>query len=322
MTDMPLALVADIGGTNTRVAMADGPDVLMETVTRYPNRDYPGLAQVLSTYVTDRGITECSGACVALAGPVANGHGTLTNLNWSLSEAELARAAKTGHARIFNDLQAQGYGLPNLAADRLHQITPGQPCGPEAARLVINVGTGFNIAAVFPRGGRHLVPAAEAGHADLPVRSELEFELAEYLRDVVGFSSIEDILSGRGLVQLYRFFAQRAGVEADLSGAEIVEGFEAGTNPIAQETIAQFTRSLAIVASNLTISLLPFAGVYISGGLGRVLGRHLAGQGFVEQFCARGRFSQFMEQFPVHAIEDDYAALTGCAGYLAESPKS
>jgi len=51
-TDTIYALVADIGGTNTRVALADSATVRTNTIKRYANSAYSGLAAVLEQYVT------------------------------------------------------------------------------------------------------------------------------------------------------------------------------------------------------------------------------------------------------------------------------
>ena len=51
-----LSLVADIGGTNTRVALARGPVVDRATVMRHANADHPDLASVLAQYLAQSDI--------------------------------------------------------------------------------------------------------------------------------------------------------------------------------------------------------------------------------------------------------------------------
>ena len=104
-----LSLVADIGGTNTRCALADGARVLPDTVRRYTNAEYAGLEQVLRQFILDEGNVDTVAACVAVAGPVRDGRGTLTNLDWAIDTDTLARATKATTVAILNDLQAQGH---------------------------------------------------------------------------------------------------------------------------------------------------------------------------------------------------------------------
>ena len=99
-----LTLVADIGGTNTRVALADGVRLLPDTIRRYSNRKFPGLESVLRQYITEEGDVDCKGACVAVAGPVRDGVGTMTNLDWTIDSDTLRRATHAEHVSILNDL--------------------------------------------------------------------------------------------------------------------------------------------------------------------------------------------------------------------------
>ncbi len=105
------SLVADVGGTNTRVALAEGTRLLPDTVRKYSNAQFPGLETVLRRYVEEEDDVDCTGACVAVAGPVRDGVGELTNLNWTFDRDSLVRATRAEQVAILNDLQAQGHAL-------------------------------------------------------------------------------------------------------------------------------------------------------------------------------------------------------------------
>jgi glucokinase len=312
------SLVADIGGTNTRVALAEGTRLLTDTVMRYANEDHPGLESVLTAYI-DAQQVDCKGACVALAGPVKDGRGTMTNLNWELDEATLARATQAQTAHLLNDLQAQGHALGSLPVGAVTRLVAAQDVDvdPNATKLVIGVGTGFNVAPVYEtRWGRH-VPPSESGHANLPLRSEDELRLAQYFETAHGFPAVEDMMSGRGLERVYTWLGIEAGDPREARAADIMAGFENGTDPRARDAAAMFVRMLGTVAGNLSLIHLPFGGVFFSGGVARALARHFGPLGFAEAFRDKGRFAGFMANFEVGVIEDDFAALTGCANYLA-----
>ena len=310
-----LSLVGDVGGTNTRLALAEGERILEGTVRRYPNADHPGLASVIERYLADEGGVDCAGAAIAVAGPVRDGVGSLTNLDWTFDKDVLQRATKAETVAVLNDLQAQGHALDLVADDRKTVIAQGPPAGPHAAKLVVNVGTGFNAAVVLEAEQGRLVPPSECGHANLPIRSEMELRLCEELTDVHGFPAIEEVLSGRGLERIYAWLGRQAGDPREKRAADIAAGFD-GSDPRAEETARFFAGMFGRVSGNLCLIHLPFGGVYLVGGVARSMGPHLRRFGFIESLRDKGRFSGFMKNFGVILVEDDYAALTGLASHL------
>jgi glucokinase len=319
-----VSLVADVGGTNTRVALAEGATVLPETVRRLPNAEFPGLDAVLRRYLADMGGVDCAGACVAVAGPVRNGAASLTNLDWAIDTSVLARATGAEHTAILNDLQAQGHAIGRIAAGDIRTLIPageGASDDPAATRLVVGVGTGFNAAPVFGAGSSRRVEPSESGHINLVVRTEADMRLARWLETAHGFPSVEDVLSGRGLERLYAWRGHEADEVAERSAADIVAALDAGETRAA-ETMSAFTRHLGAVCGNLALIHLPFGGVYLVGGVARAVTPWLDRFDFADAFRDKGRFAGFMRGFAVHVIEDDFAALTGCATHLAAGSNS
>lgn len=310
------SLVADIGGTNTRVALAEGLRLLPETVKRYRNKDYAGLETVLRAFLDEEGGVDCTGACVAVAGPVRDGVGELTNLDWRIDRDTLARATQAETVSILNDLQAQGHALTHLSPDNLRVVIAQPDHSPQAARLVVGVGTGFNAAAVYDTGNGRLVTPSESGHATMPVRTEADLRLSQYVETFHGVPGVEDVLSGRGLERIYRWQALEEGDTAEMLAADIMTAVADGSDPRASAAAAVFVRLLGTVVGNLALIYLPFGGVYLSGGVARAFAPYLEALRFDDWFRDKGRFSGFMQNFGVSVIEDDFAALTGCASHL------
>ncbi|MEX5729078.1 glucokinase [Rhodovulum iodosum] len=309
----PLSLVADIGGTNTRVALAEGPELLPGSVCRYRNADHAGLAPLLAAYLAAQGAPALSGGCFALAGPVRDGVGRLTNLDWTLDEAELRRALALPHVTLLNDLQAQGHALDHLAPDACVPVIDA-PVQPGAPRLVVGVGTGFNAAPVYATGAGLHVPACEAGHVNLPVDDAEGQEMARFVAGADGFAAVEDVLSGRGLEAVHAWVT-RGDAAPRRSAAEIIA--EAADSPEARAALTLFAHMLGRVTGNLGLTFLPFGGLYLTGGVARAVTPHLEPCGFTRAFRAKGRFSRLLHDIAVFTVEDDFAALTGCAGYLS-----
>jgi glucokinase len=311
------ALVADLGGTNTRVGLTDGAKVRTDTIKRYRNAEHPDLLSVLRAYMADQTVVP-DAACVAMAGPVRDGVGELTNLSWTVDRASVAEATGAGTVAVLNDLQAQGHALDLLTPDVLQTILPGQTAGDHAARLVIGVGTGMNAAAVYRLGDRTLVPPSEAGHVSLPAQNADELRLLDWIARKHGTPGFEDVLSGRGFERVYEWLCDEAGVTAPLDAGGIMQAVNDGSNKIAEDAARVFIRMLGRAAGNLALVHLPFGGIYLIGGVARHFAPHLLRLGFQEAFYDKGRLSEFMEQFPVHLVDDDYAALTGSAAHLSE----
>ena len=312
-----LTLVADIGGTNTRVALARGVTLQDGSLRRYRNAERASLGEVLEAYLAETGAKPVA-ACVAGAGPVMDGVLRMTNLSWVIDAASVKAATGAAHVSVLNDLQAQGHALGHLTADDLRPLLHNDAAASNPTRLVIGLGTGVNIAMVFQSGALTVVPPSEAGHMSLPLRGEDELRLAAHLASEGEFPSVEEALSGRGLQALYRWRQFEAGGGQAKPPAEIMAGAADGSDPQAIETVEYYTRFVGRVAGDLALLQLPFGGIYFIGGVSRSLAPWFDRMGFGAAFCDKGRFSDFMTQFPAWLIENDEAALLGCASHMKE----
>ena len=315
-----LSLVADVGGTNTRVALADGPRLLTATVEKVPNRNAESLAALLDAYVRAKGV-DCVAAAVAIAGPVHNGRGTLTNLDWSMDCDTLAVITKAETVAVLNDLQAQAHALGCIAQGNLRAILPGQISEPGAVRLVIGIGTGFNAALALKLGQSRVVPPSECGHVTMPVQNEADLRLVQFVGKSRGFTSVEDVQSGRGIENIDAWHADEAGKATDRTAAEIMTAAKKG-EARALKTVETFVQIMGRVAGDLALVHLPFGGIYYIGGVARAMTPYLERFNFSQHFHNKGRFADFMARFPVNLVEDDFAALAGLSAHLDDLRKN
>ncbi|WP_371743896.1 glucokinase [Mangrovicoccus sp. HB161399] len=307
-------IVADVGGTNTRVGLSEGGAVDRSRVSRYRNAEFASLGDVLASYIAEQRLAAPDCVCVAVAGPVRHGIGRLTNRDWIVSEDELCRVAGAAKGLVLNDLSAQGYALDMVPVAPLLERCAGKVPDPEETRLVIGVGTGFNAAPVYRRPGGLLVTPSECGHVTLPVWNEDGARLAQELRRHHGFASVEDLLSGRGFPMSYQLLTGSAPADP---GEIVTRAAEAPGSPEAR-FLALMVGTLGRVAGDLALTHLPFGGIVFIGGMARALEPFFDVHGFDAALCDKGRFSEFLAQFPVFAMTDDYAALDGCAIYARQ----
>ena len=318
---MTLALLADIGGTNTRVALADGSIVRRDSAVSFKNASYPGLEPILTDYLAQQGLRAVDGACVAAAGPVQNGIAEMTNLNWTIDAAQLTHATGASQTAMLNDLQAQGHALGHIAPAHLRRVLDG-PARPGAAMLVVGLGTGVNAAPVHNSPSGRVVPPSECGHVNMPVRNAEDLRLIRFVehrlaaQGEVPHCGVEEVLAGRGLANLHAFAASEAGTTADLTSAEVLTALTA-RDPIAVHAARLYIRILGQTLADLALIHLPYDGIYLIGGMSRAMTPHFATYGLTQAFRELRRVDLLTTEFSVTVVEDDYAALTGCAAYLA-----
>lgn len=314
-----LALVADIGGTNTRVALADGKVVRPDSIRRYSNAEFTSLEPVLVRYMAEESVSSVDGVCVAAAGPVRDGVAVMTNLSWVIDPALLIRATNAKQTAILNDLQAQGHALGHIAPQFLRPLIAG-PQAKGAAMLVVGVGTGMNAAPVHETPWGRIVAASECGHIAMPVQTEQDFRLSRFVAtqgpNAHGYAGVEDVLAGRGLERVHAFICAEAGQPAQMKAADIMAALAAG-DALARETARLYVHLLGQELGNLALIHLPFGGLYLIGGVARAMVPYMDEMNLAQAFRTKGRFAEFMQSFAVFAVEDDFAALTGCAAYLA-----
>ena len=320
---MTLSILADIGGTNTRVALAEGRDVRIDSIRRFPNGDYQAqgkdIAHVLRDYLDQTG-AQVSGVCVAAAGPVQDGMATMTNLDWVIDGAKLTAATGASRVAILNDLQAQGQALGHIPAANLRTVIPGPVT--QGPMLVVGLGTGVNAAPVHPGPQGRVVPPSECGHVNMPVRTEEDFLLARFIEQKlraegdVPHAGVEEVLAGRGLANLHAFAAHAAGHPATMTSAQVLAALDQG-DATAAHAARLYVHILGQMLADLALVHLPYGGIYLIGGMSRAMTPHFDRFGLTSQFREARRVDLLLNDFSVTVVEDDYAALTGCAAYLA-----
>lgn len=304
-----LLLIADIGGTNTRIGLADSSGLLTDSLMRFRNAEVSSFEDVLGHYLAEVKPGALRGACAGAAGPVDRGVATLTNLSWTIDRNAMRAATGAEVADVINDLPAQGLALDALPEENLLTLKEGLVS--EGPRLVVGLGTGFNIVPVHRVGDVLLAPSCEAGHATLPHCKD-QAALCEWLKNECGYPSMEVALAGMGIENIYRFHSGLA-----VTAQEVMGLVEAG-DAHAVATIADYVALLGAVVGDYALSHLPFGGIYLTGGVSRAVAPYLEPNGFAGVMADKGRFSDLAGRFAVTLIQDDYAALKGCAQHLRQ----
>ncbi|PIE38353.1 MAG: glucokinase, partial [Gammaproteobacteria bacterium] len=193
-------LVADIGGTNARFALSSQVDGVpsLECVQVLKCADFSSIDHAISHYLKQSGLTDCSQASFAVAGPVNQQIVTVTNNHWSLDKEALP--AKHGFERfkLVNDFTAMALGTSSLDESRLAAVEPNHTrivADHTKPRLVIGPGTGLGVSALVPVIGKKeqttWIPlATEGGHIAFAPTDEYELKILNYLQPRFGRVSV------------------------------------------------------------------------------------------------------------------------------------
>lgn len=309
------ALVADVGGTNARFAVADLVTLDLTGVRSFPTAEQASLAEAIRYYLRD--IAEpVAHAGIAVAAPVTGDAVKLTNSPWSFVRAELARAAELEGVHVLNDFEALSLSLPHLAAEELHQIGGGAPMM-QGTKVVLGPGTGLGVAGLVWSGDHWIAMPSEGGHVSLGAASEAELALIERLRAGREHLSVERALSGPGLSGLYQAVAASHGhSEEALTPPEVETRALSGDDEIAEEALDVFIAWLGRFAGDVALVLGARGGVYLGGGIAPKLLSRLAQGDFREAFEHKGRMKAYLEPIPIYVILAEFAALKGAAAGL------
>lgn len=325
-----MILAGDIGGTHARLAFFELETDRFRLVSSavYPSREYSGLDEIVTKYVGSAGI-QPDKACFGVAGPVRNGRVETSNLPWVVEARRLASELRIPEAALINDLEANAWGVGELAAGdvvALNQVK-GTPGGNQA---VIAAGTGLGEATMFWSGSRYEVIASEGGHCDFAPRNELEVDLFRYLNGRFGHVSYERIVSGPGLVNVYRFLVDtgrgseakwlREEMQHSDPAAAVSKAAVEGKCAVCEQALDLFVSVYGAEAGNLALKSLATGGVFLSGGIAPKLLAKLTGPLFMQAFVSKGRLQPLLEAIPVKVITNDQTALLGAARYAVSLP--
>jgi glucokinase len=322
-------LAGDIGGTNARLAVVEVASGATQIVyeRRYPTHGTSGLAPIVREFLAGAGPAP-QRACFGIACPVVGGDCRTPNLPWTVNERALAADIGIPATRIINDFDAVGYGLARLGPADLVTLQQGTPA-PHGTIALIGAGTGLGEGFLTWDGERYRVHSSEGGHADFAARDAVEWGLRAALLDEFGRVSCERILSGGGLVRVYRYLAATRfapeqpqvvrEMEREDPAAVVSEHALAGDDPLSAKALDMFASAYGAEAGNLALTVLASGGVYLAGGIAPRIATKLADGTFMAAFHDKGRLADLAARIPVHVIMNPDVGLLGAAATAAAS---
>jgi glucokinase len=315
-------LAADVGGTHARVALvsveAGTRAVKVLRYEKYACADFSDLGAILKAFIAtldsrvDRGAVACAG--YVLDGAIIN-----PNLPWRVSLDAIRGELGLQSLEFVNDFEAAAHATPYLESGDLTALTPARKGVIGAPTLTVGPGTGLGAAVRIPTSGGCVVLPTEAGHAAFAPSTEREIEILRILRRGESHVETERVLSGPGLVNIYRALCELRGVEVRLDEpAAVTHAALDGADAAAREALDVFCGVMGSVIGNLALLYGPRGGIYVAGGILPRIKDYLLKSQFAARFVDKGAMRPVLERIPVMLVEQAQLGVLGAAGwYLA-----
>jgi len=308
-------LLADIGGTNARFALMERDEI--GPIEHLKVADYSSTTDAIAAFQNRHAAGRPPlAAILGVAGTVQDNRCTFTNSPWIIDGAELQKMFGFATVHVLNDFEALAWSLPALQPSDLFPVGTQRPAS-GAPMLAVGPGTGFGTACFFPHATAPFAVVTEAGHATLPATSEREDQVIAQLRRRFGHVSIERVLSGSGLENLYWALAAVDGVTAPERDAAGITGAALdGSCSVSHAALDMFCSLLGAVAGNLALTFCAQGGVYIAGGIVPRFADRLAASDFRTQFESKGRFQSYLRNIPTSIIVRPDASFAGLKAFF------
>lgn len=305
-------LIADIGGTNARFALADAQGYGDEVVLSVA--DYPGIVEATNAYLERvKPASRPVRAAFAIAGPVRGDLFEAVNLPWKFSCADVSKAFGFERFDLFNDFQAIAMAVPNLKPSETIRMGDGS-AQPHAPIGVIGPGTGLGVASLFWDGSRYRAVPGEGGHVTMSAMTQREFDIFRTLHYKYRHVSAERVCSGKGIVNIYnaiRILDGRGEELPERTGEEISTLAMEKKCDACEESLDLMIAFLGHIAGNLALTLGAFGGIYIAGGIVKKLGAYFYHSRFRKEFLNKGRLRDYLDPIPTFVIQHPYPAFVG-----------
>ncbi|TKI02949.1 glucokinase [Martelella alba] len=311
------ALVGDVGGTNARLALCDVDNGAVSHIHTYSSKDYDTLEAVITRYLAGQNIA-VSEACIAIACPITGDRVEMTNNPWSFSIREMKAHLGLARLEVINDFTAVSMAVPMLGAGDIEQFGGG-PAKEGHPIAVYGAGTGLGVCHLIHQADRWISLPGEGGHVDFAAGSEEEIRVLSVLYKERGHVSTERVLSGPGLVNLYRGLMLADGrTPEELRPSQVTDMAVDGSNADCRRALAMFCDILGRFGGNLALNMATFGGVYIAGGIVPRFKDFFRASGFRDAFEAKGRFKHYLASIPVFLITHEQPGLLGAGAHLRQ----
>lgn len=308
------ALIADIGGTNSNFALAefdinsyriiDRKDFLTKNCTNFTKI----ISDLLSEFENKDIKIEI--AVFSIAAKIIGNRVKLTNCDLTIDSDEIIKKTNLKKVKLLNDFEVLAYSVEVIEKDKLVVINEGIEKN-KKPKIILGAGTGFGHSLlIYDEQKGYLPVKSEGGHGDFAPSTDQEFQLEKFIEEKYARSEVEweDVLSGRGIENIYEFLSGKRINSKDIS--ELKKEDEE-----AKKAFDIFYRFYARAAKNLALEVLSEGGVYLAGGI-ICKNPEFDRVDFIKEFINNFNFHQMLIEMPIYMIKDYNISLDGIANYV------
>ncbi|MCK5725799.1 MAG: glucokinase [Thiotrichaceae bacterium] len=307
-----MILAADIGGTKSWLSLCEwdakvkGAKPVYEAL--YASADFDDFTSLLQHFLQAAELEAnhvIDTMCLALPGVINNGRCRLTNLDWALDREALQSTFTIPTVLFVNDFQAAAIGTKSLKADDFICLNAAA-VDKKAITVVTGAGTGLGMAWMDSTQASQQLFSTEGGHCDFAPTTVEQMSLLRFLLEQYEHVSYERILSGAGLVQLYRFYQPDHKQTTQEINALARQG-----NAEANAAIRLFVAIYAAYIGNLALLYKPAGGIYIAGGIAKHILPWMQEKAFINHYLHKGRMRHLAENTAVFLVTNNRLGLEG-----------
>ena len=308
-------LLGDIGGTNARFAILVDAFADPKSFPIIHTADFATLDDAIQATVLDKTSLQPKSAVLAVAGPIDGNEIDFTNSPWVVRPRSMLQTLGLEEIIVLNDFEAQALAVSSLPDNARLKVGGGKP-HEGASRVVVGPGTGLGVAGLVRARKMWIPVAGEGGHVDLGPRTGRDCAIWPYLKTIAGRVSAEQVLCGRGLVNLYAAICKVDGAEAPHTDpAAITEAAVHRRDPQSAEAVDLFATYLGRVAGDLALIFMARGGVYIAGGIFQRILPILKAEALRQAFEDKAPHAGLLRDMPLFIITEPLAALSGLATF-------
>lgn len=312
-----LSVVADIGGTNIRLAVCCNDSGEVSQIRTFACAEFLTLDAALFQYFSTLS-DPVSALCLAIACPVDDDLVAMTNLSWKFSQIALKEKLKLDHLFVINDYTGISLAVPFLSNDEKVQVGPGE-AQQKAATAVFGPGTGLGVSHLIHVAKKWISLDGEGGHVSYAPNSREQADVLLLLQEQFGHVSAERLLSGQGLVNINHAICRLEGKQVTLhEPKQVAEAALSGECQLALRSLTLFCQIMGSFAGNLALNLSCTGGVYIAGGIVPRFVDFFKDSEFRAFFEAKGRFQPYLANIPTYVITHDNPGLLGATVHLRQ----
>ena len=324
-------LTGDIGGTKTHLAIFSKKAGLDKPVAdkKYPSVQFKSFDEFISKFLET---VKCKPrfAVFAVAGPVVCGKAKITNLPWFLDEKKLKKKFGFSSVKLINDLVGIAASVPFLKHSDVVTINKGKVCK-KGTIAVVAPGTGLGISYLFWNGRKFIAHPSEGGHAGFSPENRIQSGLFRYLLSKNGAVSCENVCSGPGIRNIYEYFKTidyakdpkeiSSAIETAIDPSPVITQYalKSANAALSVKTIETFISILGKIAGNIALTFFATGGLYLGGGIPKIVLPFIKKKGFMDSFTGKGPITRILSQIPVKVITHSNPALIGSVRIIMDA---